>query len=464
MTEGSAMNIIINQLEILLIMLARPVVQRQILAVIIVSLVVWFLSQAIINWLHPRLVNSITIRLVKERQGRFFRLLPAAQHLYFPLLGLILIQLTAWLFEQDNLTAGLIRISAAIFAIVLIYRVLLAITYIWTSERRALRYRSRILIPIFIVLPLLIFLNEVVNLGSLFAIKILDVLGLQITMGQITLAIVWVYVFFILGWVTEEGLRQVIMPRTSADLGVVNTVITISRYLILVTGVLVVFNALGVNLTSLALIGTGLSVGVGFGMQQIIANFISGIVLLFEQSLRPGDVIEVNNQQGTVQKLNIRSTIIRTADNVEIIVPNETFLTSQLTTFTRSDQLVRVSIPVGVSYDSDPKQVRQLLLDTAVKHGLVRPEPAPTVFFDGFGESSIDFTLLIWVDDPTRRRAVRSDLYFMIWETLTKHNIEIPFPQRDFNLRNGWSEFAQVMMNQPDARVRPATTAVKKEK
>jgi len=125
---------------------------------------------------------------------------------------------------------------------------------------------------------------------------------------------------------------------------------------------------------------------------------------------------------------------------------------------------VRVSIPVGVSYDSDPKQVRQLLLDTAVKHGLVRPEPAPTVFFDGFGESSIDFTLLIWVDDPTRRRAVRSDLYFMIWETLTKHNIEIPFPQRDFNLRNGWSEFAQVMMNQPDASVRPETTAVRKEK
>lgn len=133
---------------------------------------------------------------------------------------------------------------------------------------------------------------------------------------------------------------------------------------------MVVFGTLGVNLTSLALIGTGLSVGIGFGLQQIIANFISGIVLLFEQSLRPGDVVEVNNQVGTVEKLNIRSTIIRTNDNVEIIVPNETFLTSQLTTYTKSDPLVRVSVPVGVGYDSNPKQVQQILMDTAVSHPL----------------------------------------------------------------------------------------------
>ncbi|MCB8988916.1 MAG: mechanosensitive ion channel [Ardenticatenaceae bacterium] len=366
------------------------------------------------------------------------------------MIALVLIQLTVWLFNRVQLTAGLIQISAAFFGIVLVYRISVALIFTWASERRARFYRSRILIPLFIVLPLIYFLDQVLDLRSILTINIVSILSLRITIGQIALAAVWIYVFFILGWVVEEGLRKVVMPRTPADSGVINSVSTISRYVIVVVGILVVFNALGVDLTSLALIGTGLSVGIGFGLQQIIANFISGIVLLFEQSLRPGDVIEVNNQMGTVEKLNIRSTIIRTNDNVEIIVPNETFLTSQLTTYTKTNPLVRVSIPVSVSYASDPKAVRDILTNTAVKHGLVRKDPAPFVFFEGFGESSIDFTLVIWMDEPARRRRVRSDLYYMVWDALDKYGIEIPFPQRDLNLRGGWEEFVQTMAQRSD--------------
>lgn len=456
MIEVSFFQVLLAQLRTLFILLTRPIVQRQLVAIFVIAVLAWLLSQIILKKIHPRLIAFINRRLPEERRGLLYRLIPAIKHLYFPLIGLLLIPVVSALFSRWQLTNGLIQLSANFFGIVLIYRVLLVLVYSFTTERRARFYRSRIIIPIFIWVPVLYVLDRLFALRSLLSFEILQFLGIQITLGQVALAIFWLYVFYTLAWATEAGLRQVVMPRLPADTGVINTVTTVSRYTIIVIGILVVFKALGVDLTSLALIGTGLSVGIGFGLQQIIANFISGIVLLFEQSLRPGDVIEVNNQLGTVEKLNIRSTIIRTNDNVEIIVPNETFLTSQLTTFTKTNPLVRVSVPVGVSYDSDPKQVRDILISTAVNHGLVRKDPAPFVFFEGFGESSIDFTLVIWMDEPARRRRVRSDLYYMIWDALAKYNIEIPFPQRDLNFRGGWEEFVQTMARRSETAVSPA--------
>ncbi|MGB5059196.1 MAG: mechanosensitive ion channel domain-containing protein [Candidatus Promineifilaceae bacterium] len=451
MVDGTAFRIIVTQLQILLIFLTRPIVQRQAVAILVVYSLAWAAAKALTTWIHPRLVRRLSAKLDKRSEGLLYRLLPTTQYFYFPVLGLIFTWLAVQLFNRQQLTTGLIQISATIFWIIMVYRLALALVHIFVSEENAERYRKRILIPIFILLPITLLLNQIVDLKTILSIQILSFLGYSITLGRILLAFLWLYIFYILAWITEEGLRKVIMPRTQADTGVVNTVTTLSRYVIIGGGIMVVFGTLGVNLTSLALIGTGLSVGIGFGLQQIIANFISGIVLLFEQSLRPGDVVEVNNQVGTVEKLNIRSTIIRTNDNVEIIVPNETFLTSQLTTYTKSDPLVRVSVPVGVGYDSNPKQVQQILMDTAVSHPLVHPYPPPVVFFEGFGESSIDFTLTIWINEPARRRAVKSDLYFMVWEALASAHIEIPFPQRDLNLRGGWPEFVQAMAQGTDA-------------
>jgi small-conductance mechanosensitive channel len=125
---------------------------------------------------------------------------------------------------------------------------------------------------------------------------------------------------------------------------------------------------------------------------------------------------------------------------VEVVVPNEQFFTTQVTTFTRSDHLTRINLTLGVSYQSDPKQVREILMETAVKHGLVRKEPPPVVFFNGFGDSSLDFRLAVWIDQPKRAPRVRSDLYFMIWEAFERYNIEIPYPQRDLHLRTGWQQ------------------------
>jgi small-conductance mechanosensitive channel len=218
---------------------------------------------------------------------------------------------------------------------------------------------------------------------------------------------------------------------------VVNAGLTIGRYVVIAGAVVIVAAALGVDPRALAIITGGLSVGIGFGLQEIVANFVSGIVLLFEQSLRPGDVVSMENEMGTVKSLGIRATTVRTRDNVEVIVPNQAFLTSAVTTYTKTDRIVRVKIPVGVSYGSDPKEIREVLLEVARQHNLVQEKPEPVVRFIGFGDSSLDFQLEIWLDDPMLTMSIKSDLRFMIWTAFTKRNIEIPFPQRDLHLRSG---------------------------
>ncbi|MGB0389724.1 MAG: mechanosensitive ion channel family protein, partial [Ardenticatenaceae bacterium] len=160
---------------------------------------------------------------------------------------------------------------------------------------------------------------------------------------------------------------------------------------------------------------------------------------------RPGDVIQVDGELGTVEKLRIRSTLVRTLDNVELIIPNEKLLTSTVTSYTKSERLIRISLPVGVGYDSDPDEVHSVLLQTTKEHELIRSDPAPVVLFSGLGDSSLDFKLLVWIDEPSQMAKVRSDLYFLIFRAFAKHHIEIPYPQHDLNLRRGWEKLAAVV-------------------
>jgi small-conductance mechanosensitive channel len=177
-------------------------------------------------------------------------------------------------------------------------------------------------------------------------------------------------------------------------------------------------------------------------LQKIVSNFISGLMLLSEQSMLPGDVIDLNGRLGTVEQVNIRSTTIRTINNVDLVVPNETFITTEVTTFTKGDTRVRLLIPIGVSYHSDPRQVRQVVSKVAAEHSLVLSRPAPDLLFRGFGDSSLNFELAVWIDQPIRAPRITSDLYYMIWEALKAHQIEVPFPQRDLHLRSGWEAVA----------------------
>src|SRR5690606_2751967 len=155
----------------------------------------------------------------------------------------------------------------------------------------------------------------------------------------------------------------------------------ISNYAIVGIGVLTAASILGFDLSALAIIGGGLSVGIGFGLQELVANFIRGILLLFEQTLRPGDMVEVGGQRGTVNQLRMRATVLRTADNVEVLVPNKTLLTSTVANYTTINRTALRTLSVGVSYAADPQRVRDVLMNIANSHGQVLNTPAPAVFF-----------------------------------------------------------------------------------
>ena len=196
----------------------------------------------------------------------------------------------------------------------------------------------------------------------------------------------------------------------------------------------------GIELGKFAIIAGAVGVGIGFGLQNIVNNFISGIILLFERPIRTGDWIVVGNTEGYVRKISIRSTQIETFDRADVIVPNSELISNQVTNWMLRDPWGRVIVPIGVAYGSDVEQVRELLLQVGGEHPLVitdslRVSP-PRVMFRGFGDSSLNFELRCFIRNVDQRLATVSDLNFAIEKVLREANIQIPFPQRDLHLRS----------------------------
>lgn len=213
------------------------------------------------------------------------------------------------------------------------------------------------------------------------------------------------------------------------------------HYASLFLGITIAVSLLGVTWDNLALIAGALGVGIGFGLQNIVSNFISGIIILVEKSLKVGDFIELESGiMGEVIEINIRYTLVRTADYIETLIPNSEFVSARVTNWTMSDETCRFRIPFGVAYGSDKSLVRKVVIDSAnrLPHTLVNEQHKTDVLMTSFGDSSLDFVLTVWVvDDATRHPSrVRSDYLWAIDDVLRQNNIEIPFPQRDLHLRS----------------------------
>ena len=321
-----------------------------------------------------------------------------------------------------------------LFWLLLAYRVIIALLYATLNPNTAKRYQRRFVAPVFAVLfaaSLTIGLAGAFPLGE---IELFQFMGQALSLRSIATAIALLYLTFAFAWIVRDILSQYVLPRTAADAGVAHTIELVVHYSIIGFGIFIAASTLGFDLTALVVIFGGLSVGIGFGLQELVANFISGVLLVFEQTLRPGDIVEVQGQRGTVTQMGMRATVLRSIDNIELFIPNKTLLTSNVAAYTLSDRTVRRTVGVGVSYDSNPSHVRDVLLDIADRHGLILQDPAPVVFFTDFGDSSLDFELAVWIDDATRALSVLSDLRFMIFNEFSKEGIAIPFPQRDVHL------------------------------
>jgi small-conductance mechanosensitive channel len=233
-----------------------------------------------------------------------------------------------------------------------------------------------------------------------------------------------------------QGLRVAVLAPAGIEVGPQQTIAVLVRYLATFVGAVVVLQAWGVDLRSLAILASVIGVGIGFGLQNIANNFVSGILINLGRPIRPGDFVEVGAFSGTVEGVGPRSTAIRTLDNVTLLVPNARFLEQEVINWSHGDPLSRVHVPVGVAYGSDVARVRLALLEVARGHPGVEREPRPQVQLRRFGESSLDFELLVWTRDPRNQFALVSDLNLRIEEAFRRHGVQIPFPQRDLHLRS----------------------------
>ena len=233
------------------------------------------------------------------------------------------------------------------------------------------------------------------------------------------------------------GLLEIILlERLPLDPSVRYATTAITRYLILLLGVIVTCHTLGFGWDQVQWLAAALTFGLAFGLQEIFANFVSGIIILFEQPVRVGDVVTLDSVSGVAGGIRIRSLTITDWDRKEYIVPNKEFITGKLLNWTLSDTVNRVVIPFGVAYDSDPDQVRSIVLDVAQSYDNVLDDPPPALIFDGFGDSSLNYKLLAYLPDLKRRLETLHALHTGILRRFREAGIEIPFPQRDINIRS----------------------------
>ena len=261
--------------------------------------------------------------------------------------------------------------------------------------------------------------------------------GVRISGGAaLVLLIVFVVGYLATRWV-HQFLGKTVLPRTRMDSGGRNAVLTGTNYLGITISALLAVSAAGLDLSNLAIVAGALSVGIGFGMQAVVSNFVSGIILLVERPVKEGDWIQVAGYEGIVKKIAVRATRIETFDRHDVVVPNSELISGVVKNMTLSSKTGRIIVPVGVAYGTDVNKVRDLLLSAANQHQLVLSKPEPVVLFIGFGDSSLDFELRCFVSNVNMGIHAKSDLLFAINESFTEAGIEIPFPQRDLHVRSG---------------------------
>ena len=468
-------------------MLGRPAVQRQVLVAVIVVLAAWLLAR----WLTGRLrrryaarAHAVRADLTATAQAHLAAEAEAAEdahavddvaattHAYYAaLLGdatvmeeavnrrlgarrfvhLVLVQLIYPLLAGAGLYAGyvyfvtqgwyggLLAELTLIFVFYGLYRLGLGVAAALGNPRRVSYYQHRLFGPVVAVAVILAIINTITNVGALARATIMPLQEGWLTVGAVFAATFGYYVWIMAISLAKDIVLTLARRQGRVNVGSLGAGLTLVQYGLIGVGLFGVFRLLQFNTATIAAITGGLSIGVGLALQDVLKNFLGGIIVLFEGTVRPGDWIEVSGTEGEIASLSIRSTVVRTFDNIEYIVPNQDWLNSTVKTFTRGSRRGRARIPIGVSYDADPHRVQQLLIETAQGHPDVLAEPPPVAPLVDFGASSVDFLLLVWVEDAKTRGRVAGELRLRIWDALAAAGVEIPYPQQDVHIRSGAS-------------------------
>jgi len=437
MSNQPNLTFLVDQITKFLIFLNRSPVQIQ-LGVILISILVshglsyWVGKKIKANFpqLAVNLAQEITLApywcgliLIPDLVGRGF--------------SLIVLNLFHNLFIYQGWIAGILTIAINLLWVYLFYRIFIVSLCLFIPIDRVKECNFYFFIPIFILYVLREILSLFVDFDQLLQVVVINLFGSSVTIGTILISTVGLYLWIVAVSILQYILGQITINSKKLDSGSAQASFILMRYFLITLGIVIVVGYLGFNSTTFAAITGGLSVGIGFGLKEVFSNFVSGIFLLFEGSLRPGDIIEIGGESSEVKKISIRATTVQVIrDNSEKIIPNQLFFTQELKTMTGSDRRVRKSLIVGVSYDCDPEKIIEILLEIIYQHSEVLNDPAPLVYLINFGESSLDFEITVWLENPIGGKRIISELACQIWKTFADKNIEIPYPQRDLHIRS----------------------------
>jgi len=332
----------------------------------------------------------------------------------------------------------------------------------WRFFRRFgndLTSRLKDMFLILIIILTSLYLLKVWNLYDSMAEAWSNLLALSLTIEDVSISVenvlVVVFVLYLsmaVSWLIRAILEAEFFPRRRFDRGVRDSIKKLLNYSLILVGFLFAMSLAGVELKNFAVLAGAFGIGIGFGLQNVVNNFVSGLILLFERPVKVGDMVVIDNEWGTVRKIGLRSTVVTNLDESEVIVPNSLLVSQKLTNWSLTSPLCRLTIPVGVAYGSDVPLVLKILTETGEQHSAVLEDPGPSPLFRGFGDSSLDFELRIWISDVRDRFRVRSEICQYIDRRFREEGIIIPFPQRDLHLRSVEPEVLDGLENRQAGR------------
>ena len=442
-------------------LLGRPAVESQLLAAAFSLVAAWFLARAIIRVLGRRYAAQADVvreqlateakqqlveiddadqddpnvlllanedllsKAVDRRMGWRRRIYLLARQLVLPVLALALLLVADFLFAVAGWYYGLLLDVTVLAVLFLVYRLAMGLAYMVGREAGVTYYRTRLFGPLFGVMAFLLALNTVVPVNALSSATIIPLEEGWLTLGGLFVATFGFYIWVMTVSLAKSLIMAIAGRDRDANRGSVDAILTLAQYGLIAIGMFGVFRALQLNTATIAAITGGLAIGVGLALQDVLKNFLGGIIVLFEGSVRPGDWVEIAGTEGEVDKFSIRSTTVRTLDDVEYIVPNQDWFNGTVKTFTRSNKFVRARVPIGIGKGADPRVVQQMLVNTAKQHPNIMTEPPPAAMLVDLKASAMSFVLLAWVEDARIKDRVVAELRLLLWDALKANGIEL---------------------------------------
>jgi len=344
-----------------------------------------------------------------------------------------------------------VSVFASVIRVLLARRALTRFSIVTQHAGPLLQSLTRLLALAAFVVWIIVVLNEF-RIYRPIRDAVVAVLTHPLKFGQISVTLGGVLLFFFSVWLAfwvaktvRYVLEDEVLPKMSLPRGVGNSISSLSYYALVIAGLFVALAAAGFEVSQLAFVVGALGVGIGFGLQNVVNNFVSGLILMFERPIQPGDVVEVSGTSGKVREIGMRATTLSTFEGADVVVPNGVLLNEKLINWTLSDMDRRIDVNVGVAYGTDPRKVLDLLMEVTTSTEGIATEPAPTVLFVGFGASSLDFSIRAWTNNFGDWVKIRSELTVRVNDALVAAGIEIPFPQQDLHVRTVAPEAGAVL-------------------